>query len=74
MPLSIAAAPRALRMSQWIKNLLVFVPIVVDHRLLDPPLAVGDRPRERPARVPEQLGLEQVLRDRRAVDGDERRP
>lgn len=38
MPLSIAAVPRALRMSQWIKNLLVFVPIVVDHRLLDPPL------------------------------------
>ena len=38
MPLSIAALPRALRMSQWIKNLLVFVPIVVDHRLLDPPL------------------------------------
>src|SRR6188768_2957284 len=41
MPLSIAAAPRALRMSQWIKNLLVFVPIVVDHRLLDPPLFIA---------------------------------
>src|SRR6478672_8491858 len=38
MSLSIAALPRALRVSQWIKNLLVFVPIVVDHRLLDPAL------------------------------------
>ena len=38
MPFRIDALPRALRVSQWIKNLLVFVPIVVDHRLLDPPL------------------------------------
>ena len=37
MPFRIAALPRALRVSQWIRNLLVFVPIVVDHRLLDPP-------------------------------------
>jgi 4-hydroxybenzoate polyprenyltransferase len=37
----ISALPRALRVSQWIKNLLVFVPLVVDHRLLDPPLFVA---------------------------------
>jgi 4-hydroxybenzoate polyprenyltransferase len=36
MPMS--ALPRALRVSQWVKNLLVFVPIVLDHRLLEPPL------------------------------------
>ena len=41
MPLNIAALPRALRVSQWIKNLLVFVPIVVDHHLLDPPLFIA---------------------------------
>ena len=41
MPFRIAALPRALRVSQWIKNLLVFVPIVVDHRLLDPPLFIA---------------------------------
>ena len=41
MSLRIAALPRVLRMSQWIKNLLVFVPLVVDHRLLDPPLFIA---------------------------------
>ena len=40
-------------------------------RLLDPPLARADRAGERAAHVAEQLGLEQRLRDRAAVDRDE---
>ena len=38
MPTRLTSLLRALRVSQWVKNLLIFVPIVVDHRLLDPPL------------------------------------
>ena len=34
----LTALPRALRMSQWVKNLLVFVPLALDHRLLEPEL------------------------------------
>jgi 4-hydroxybenzoate polyprenyltransferase len=31
-----AALVRALRPQQWVKNLLLFVPVVLDHRLFDP--------------------------------------
>jgi len=36
--MQMSSLPRALRVNQWVKNLLVFVPIVVDHRLLEPAL------------------------------------
>src|SRR5215210_5616735 len=29
--------PRALRAHQWVKNLLLFVPVLLDHRIFDPP-------------------------------------
>ncbi|HEX3273622.1 MAG TPA: UbiA family prenyltransferase, partial [Gemmatimonadales bacterium] len=32
----VLAVVRALRPHQWVKNLLVFVPVVLDHRLFDP--------------------------------------
>src|SRR5690606_23567563 len=41
-------------------------------RLLEAPRAPPVGARERPLLVPEQLALEQRLRERRAVDGDER--
>jgi len=31
---------RALRVHQWVKNLLVFVPVLLDHKLLNPPVMV----------------------------------
>jgi len=31
---------RALRVHQWVKNLLVFVPVMLDHKLLHPPVMV----------------------------------
>jgi 4-hydroxybenzoate polyprenyltransferase len=33
-----SAVLRVLRIPQWVKNVLLFVPLVLDHRLLDPPL------------------------------------
>jgi 4-hydroxybenzoate polyprenyltransferase len=36
----VLAVVRALRPHQWVKNLLVFVPVVLDHRLFDP-VALG---------------------------------
>ena len=35
-PSRVLAVVRALRPHQWVKNLLVFVPVVLDHRLSDP--------------------------------------
>lgn len=35
-PSTLAALVRVLRPHQWVKNLLVFVPILLDHRLLEP--------------------------------------
>jgi 4-hydroxybenzoate polyprenyltransferase len=31
------ALPRALRVHQWVKNLLLFVPVMLDHRIFDAP-------------------------------------
>jgi 4-hydroxybenzoate polyprenyltransferase len=36
----LAAVIQALRPHQWSKNLLIFVPVVLDHRLLDPPVVL----------------------------------
>jgi 4-hydroxybenzoate polyprenyltransferase len=36
-PLSLPALIRVLRPHQWVKNLLVYVPVVLDHKLFDPP-------------------------------------
>lgn len=33
----LAALPRALRVHQWVKNLLLFVPVLLDHKILHPP-------------------------------------
>jgi len=30
------AVPQALRAHQWVKNLLVFVPVLLDHKIFDP--------------------------------------
>jgi 4-hydroxybenzoate polyprenyltransferase len=32
------AVPQALRAHQWVKNLLVFVPVLLDHKIFDPPV------------------------------------
>ena len=32
------AIPQALRVHQWVKNLLVFVPVLLDHKIFDPPV------------------------------------
>lgn len=32
------AIPQALRVHQWVKNLLIFVPVLLDHRIFDPPV------------------------------------
>src|SRR4029434_7435424 len=42
-------------------------------RLLEMPLPIGDRPREAAPDVAEHLALEQLRRDRRHIDRDERR-
>jgi 4-hydroxybenzoate polyprenyltransferase len=34
----LVALLRALRVHQWVKNLLVFVPVLLDHKLFDPPV------------------------------------
>jgi 4-hydroxybenzoate polyprenyltransferase len=34
----VSALPRALRVHQWVKNLLLFVPVMLDHRIFDPPV------------------------------------
>jgi 4-hydroxybenzoate polyprenyltransferase len=36
----LGGAVRALRIHQWVKNLLVFVPVVLDHRIFDPPVVL----------------------------------
>jgi 4-hydroxybenzoate polyprenyltransferase len=35
------ALPRALRAHQWVKNLLVFVPVMLDHKLFDLPVMLN---------------------------------
>jgi 4-hydroxybenzoate polyprenyltransferase len=37
----LAALPRALRAHQWVKNLLVFVPVMLDHKSFDPPAMIN---------------------------------
>jgi 4-hydroxybenzoate polyprenyltransferase len=32
------AVPQALRAHQWVKNLLIFVPVLLDHKIFDPPV------------------------------------
>jgi 4-hydroxybenzoate polyprenyltransferase len=32
------AIPQALRVHQWVKNLLIFVPVLLDHKIFDPPV------------------------------------
>jgi 4-hydroxybenzoate polyprenyltransferase len=36
----LVAVLRALRVHQWVKNLLVFVPVMLDHKLFQPPVMV----------------------------------
>jgi 4-hydroxybenzoate polyprenyltransferase len=38
VPSRLIALPRALRVHQWVKNLLLFVPVMLDHRIFDAPV------------------------------------
>jgi 4-hydroxybenzoate polyprenyltransferase len=40
-PSQFTALLRALRTHQWVKNLLVFVPVMLDHKILDPPVVAN---------------------------------